>query len=86
MERVLNHRGNRLKHRYAGSFFLNSQSVTVNYMKQDTQYQECPSRKRNGKSKKSYNKIIWRVMRHIRRILFLWRRSVAGEIIFNGNM
>ena len=53
MERVLNHRGNRLKHRYAGSFFLNSQSVTVNYMKQDTQYQECPSRKRNGKSKKS---------------------------------
>jgi len=53
MERLLNHRDNRLKHRYARSFFLNSQSVTVNYMKQDIQYQECPSRKRNGKSKKS---------------------------------
>lgn len=53
MQRVLNHRGNRLKHRHTGSFFLNSQSVTVNFMKQDIQYQECPSKKRNRKSKNS---------------------------------
>ena len=55
MQRVLKHRGNRLKHRYTGSFFLNSQSVTVNYMKQDIQYihLESPSRKRNRKSKNS---------------------------------